>query len=240
MNFLIDLMQTTKVHTYATAPRAEDRPPAGRFFRVGGEGDFFGGTHESSRPFFVPSTAAPPITASGGGIVQRQPQPKGKAGNFGPVTPTGGAGANRTGRCYTSPTFPNFDCLASRLKLDVDDNLRQNGHHLLRVATLFPDDTELQWNTFLRYGLGVNLLQTSFGFLGADGTLGTILSYGSGIGFKVFNYSDTGQLELDLPIPLGPNTQLDLKFNLDSNPNNPRDVRRVEGFIGISGSHDLL
>ncbi len=141
----------------------------------------------------------------------------------------------RAGKCQTSPEFPNFACLTQALKLDIDENLWNNSYQFYRAATLFPDDKELMWNTFLRYGLGVNLLQTSFGFLGANKTLGTALSYGTGIGLKSFEFLKSGKLELDLPIPLGKGLNLDLKLDLNADPNNLTNVKDVNTGIGISG-----
>ena len=96
------------------------------------------------------------------------------------------------------------------------------------------------WNTFLRYGLGVNLLQTSFGFLGANETLGTALSYGTGIGLKSFDFFQNGVLELDVPIPLGRGVNLDLLLDLNADPNNLTNIRGVRAGVGFSGTHDLL
>lgn len=149
------------------------------------------------------------------------------------TTPT--PGFSRAGKCKTSPEFPNFVCLTQALKLDIDENLWNNSYQFYRVATLFPDDEELMWNTFLRYGLGVNLLQTSFGFLGANKTLGTALSYGTGIGLKSFEFLKSGKLELDLPIPLGKGLNLELKLDLNTNPNDLTKVKGVNTGIGIRG-----
>ncbi len=144
-------------------------------------------------------------------------------------------GSPRTKRCYKNPQFPDFDCFTSALKLDIDDNLWNNAHHFYQAATLHPGDNDLMWNTFLRYGLGVNLLKTSFGFAGANETLGTVLSYGTGIGLKSYEFFKNGKLELDLPIPLGKGVNLDLKLDLNADPNNLTNVKGVNTGIGISG-----
>lgn len=146
-----------------------------------------------------------------------------------------GGGSARANRCYTNPEFPDFRCLAYALKLDIDENLWNNAHHFYRAASLFPNDNELMWNTFLRYGLGVNLLQTSFGFLGANETLGTVLSYGTGVGLKSYNFFKNGVLELDVPIPLGRGVNLDLQLDLNADPNNLTNIRGVNAGVGISG-----
>lgn len=144
-------------------------------------------------------------------------------------------GSTRTDRCYTNPEFPDFRCLAAALKLDIDENLWTNAHHFYRVASLFPDDNELMLNTFMRYGLGVNLLQTSFGFLGADETLGSVLSYGTGIGLKSYDFFQNGVLALDIPIPLGEGVNLDLQLDLSADPEDLTNIRQVSAGVGISG-----
>jgi len=140
----------------------------------------------------------------------------------------------RADKCSSSPEFPNFPCLTQALKLDIDDNLQSNAYQFYRAATLFPGNNELMWNTFLRYGLGVNLLQTSFGFMGANKKWGTILSYGAGIGLKSYQFATDGKLNLDIPIPLGKGINLDIKFDLNTKPDKPTD-EKVNTSIGISG-----
>ena len=141
----------------------------------------------------------------------------------------------RVGKCRSTPEFPNVSCLTQALKLDVDENLWNNASQFYRVASLYPGDNDMMWNTFLRYGLGVNLLQTSFGFLGASKTLGTALSYGTGIGLKSYEFFKSGKLELDVPIPLGKDLNLNLKLDLNADPNNLTNVKDVNTGIGISG-----
>ncbi|MGD9250053.1 MAG: hypothetical protein PVG19_02460 [Desulfobacterales bacterium] len=154
------------------------------------------------------------------------------------TTPTGGL--PRANQCYTNPAFPDFRCLAYALKLDIDENLRNNAHHFYRTASLYPDDNERMWNTFRRYGLGVNLLQTSFGFLGANETLGTVLSYGTGVGLKSFEFFQNGVLELDMPIPLGHGVNLDLLLDINADPHNLTNVREAKTMIGFSGLHNIF
>lgn len=121
-----------------------------------------------------------------------------------------------------------------QVKLDIDKNLWNNAHQFYRVATLHPGDDELMWNTFLRYVLGVNLLQTSFGFLGAGKKWGNILSFGTGVGLKSYDFFKNSELKLDILIPLGKGVNLDIKFDLNADPNNLTDVKGVDTTIGIS------
>lgn len=81
----------------------------------------------------------------------------------------------------------------------------------------------------------MNLLQTSFGFLGANETLGTVISYGTGVGLKSYDFLQNGVLELDIPIPLGPDLKLDVQLDLNADPNDLTHVRQVNTGVGLSG-----
>ena len=152
-------------------------------------------------------------------------------------TPAGSEPSSfRAGICMRNPAFPDFPCLLRALKLDVDDNIRTNAHHFFRIATLFPDRPDLMWNTFMRYGIGVNLLQTTYGFLGAEGMLNNVLSYGTGIGFKAYDFAKNGVLTLDLPIPLTDSLNLELNFDLAADPTDRYRVRGLQTGVGLSGS----
>lgn len=152
-------------------------------------------------------------------------------------TPAGSEPSSfRAGICMRNPEFPDFPCLLRALKLDVDDNLRTNAHHFFRIATLFPDRPDMMWNTFMRYGIGVNLLQTTYGFLGAEGMLNNVLSYGTGIGFKAYDFAKNGVLTLDLPIPLTDSLNLELNFDLAADPTDRYRVRGLQTGVGLSGS----
>lgn len=139
----------------------------------------------------------------------------------------------RASKCKSDPTFPDLGCFAEQLKLDIDDNLFKNAHQFYRVASLYPGDDEAMTNTFLRYGLGANLLQTTFGFLGSNKELGKVLSYGTGAGLKAYDLYKTGELKLDIPISLGKGISLDIKFDLTVDPGDPTDVKGVNTTVGI-------
>ena len=81
----------------------------------------------------------------------------------------------------------------------------------------------------------MNLLQTSFRFLGTDKKWSDILSYGSGIGMKAYQFTQTGELKLDFKIPLKKDLNLDVKFDLNADPNDPTKIKGVDTGIGISG-----
>ena len=212
------------------------------FFAKEGEGSFFSKSDEGTVSFFnTTGNRSKYITSTDdNGTIQRQEQPDttitAEASPNSEASAERGpeGGSSRASGCYTSPEFPNFRCLAYALKLDIDENLWNNAHHFYRVASLHPGDNQLMWNTFLRYGLGVNLLKTSFGFLGANETWGNVLSYGTGIGLKSFEFFQNGVLQLDVPIPLGRGINLDLRLDLNSDPQDLGNVRSVNTGIGIS------
>ena len=173
-----------------------------------------------------------------GTMVQREPQQEEREPKDITQQPPSPGPANkplRVGKCMANPEFPDFGCFASQLKLNVDENLVDNAHQFLRIASLYPGDSELMWNTFMRYGMGVNLLQTSFRFLGTDKKWADILSYSSGIGMKAYQFTQTGELKLDFQIPLKKDLSLDIKFDLNADPNDPTKIKGVDTGVGISG-----
>lgn len=209
------------------------------------EGSFFDKKKRQRESFFHPSASfsahgkealqtKSDINGHDTLFIQTQKQP-GETKEGDPPNSLPKTNSPRVKKCYTHPEFPDFDCLGYALKLDIDENLWNNAYHFYRVASLFPGNNELMLETFMRYGLGVNLLETSFGFAGADKTLGKILSYGTGIGLKSYEFLQNGKLQLDLPIPLVKGVSLDLRLDLDADPNNLTNIKKVNTAIGISG-----
>lgn len=190
-------------------------------------------------PFFTGINRGPSIQAkpeaSGNDIIQRQEHPDVTNTNA-PNPPV--PGSYRARKCMQHPEFPNFGCFAQELKLDIDENMWKNAHQFYLVSALHPGDKDMMWDTFLRYGIGVNLLKTSFGFLGAKDTLGTVLSYGAGVGLKSYDLLKNGKLQLDVPIPLGKNLNLDLKLDLNTDPNNLSNIKDINTSVGLSGHFD--
>lgn len=160
---------------------------------------------------------------------------KGNETGNGQLAPVNSPGLSpRMRKCNLHPEFPQLGCFANALKLDIDQNLWDNAWHFYQVANLHPGDDKLMTETFMRYGLGVNLLETSFGFLGADGKLKTALSYGAGIALKAKTFMDTGELTLDIPIPIGKDSRLDIQFDLKTDPANLNKVQKVDTFVGFT------
>ena len=199
------------------------------------------GLHAINDPaaqFFKSNNGAPAIQAkpesdtSGNDVIQRQEHPD-VTNTTAPTPPV--PDSYRARKCLEHPEFPNFGCFARELKLDIDENMWNNAHQFYQVAALHPGDKDVMWDTFLRYGLGVNLLKTSFGFLGAKDTLGTVLSYGAGIGLKSYDLLKNGKLQLDVPIPLGKNLSLDLKLDLNTDTNNLSNIKSLDTSVGIRG-----
>ncbi len=137
--------------------------------------------------------------------------------------------------CSLNPEFPDFYCLLVNFKRNIDENLYNNAHHFTRIANLYPDDSQLMEDTFFRYGLGVNLLETSFGFLGFSEGWATGLAYGTGIGLKALDFFNNGELILDFQLELFDNVNLDLSFDLYTNPEDYLEVRDAQTVIGVSG-----
>lgn len=235
-----------KTATVATVQKA-NQP----FFSKKAEGSFFGESSIGDSAFFKLTND---FSIGGGGAIQKKCTACGQEENRiqrqeepGP-TETKPASpdpkqvpvippkkwAARAGRCVTDPAFPDFACFAGQLKLDIDENILNNAHQFYQAANLHPGDNELMWNTFLRYGIGVNLLQTNFGFLGTGKKWGNILSYGTGIGMKSYQFIKDGALKLDIQIPVGKGVHLDIKFDYNTNPVKPAD-EKVNTSIGISG-----
>ena len=139
------------------------------------------------------------------------------------------------GICALNPDFPDFRCFLIHLKRNIDTNLYNNAHQFMRIASLYPDDSQMMEDAFMRYGLGVNILETSYQFLGADAGLSTGLAYGTGIGLKAIDFFSKGELMLDFQINLTDDVNLDLQLDLNANPDNLLDIRGASAGIGVSG-----
>lgn len=141
----------------------------------------------------------------------------------------------RATKCSADPRFPDLGCYGQQLKLDIDENLFNNAHQFSRVASLFPGDNNLMLETFLRYGIGKNLLETSFGFAGANKKWSSILSYGTGVALKSYDVIKNGKLKLDVQLPIGNNVNLDVKLDFNTNPNDKAGEEKFNTVIGVSG-----
>jgi hypothetical protein len=171
-------------------------------------------------------------------LIQRQEQPeppetKPVSPDVNPPVPLGRK--PRAAKCSLDPRFPDFGCYGQQLKLDIDENLFNNAHQFTRVATLFPGDNKLMLDTFLRYGIGKNLLETSFGFAGFDKKWSSRLSNATGVALKTYDLVNTGQLKLDLQLPIGDNLKLDIKLDLNTKPKT-KDDETFNTVIGVSGN----
>ena len=207
------------------------------FFGRDGRDTFFSEAKTESQSFFPSTIIQPKLKISQSSqknnIIQREDTKTTETSNKTASTKPNTT-AKQTKKCNEDPRFPDFICLGKALELDVSENLQNNGYHFLRVASLYPNDNKLMWDTFMRYGLGVNLLETSFGFMGANKTLSSVLSYGTGIGIKTATLLQSGKLELDYSKELEKGTRLHLTFELNTDPNNLRDVSSV--FVGVGFS----
>jgi hypothetical protein len=112
------------------------------------------------------------------------------------------------------PTLPDVPGLVNALSDDIGANLFTYGHHFYRVATLYPDQPDLLEETFGRYALGANVLETGFAFLGADVGTAQALALGTGITFKGVNFLRTGELTIDYQFDLGRDVKLEAAVDL--------------------------
>ncbi len=210
---------------------------------------------ERNNSFFSPDTARSPFFAEqhttplaiqkkcaaceqNENLIQRQEQPDPPEPK--PATPNEAttpipSRKPRVANCRMDPKFPDFGCYGQQLKLDIDENLINNAPQFSRVATLFPGDNKLMLDTFLRYGIGKNLLETSFGFAGVNEKWSSRLSYGTGIALKSYEALQNGKLKLDIQLPLGKGVNLDVKFDYTKNPENPGEEKGFNTAIGVSG-----
>ena len=141
----------------------------------------------------------------------------------------------RLTNCRNDPRFPDFGCYSQQLKLDIDENLINNAHQFSRVATLFPGDNQLMLDTFLRYGIGKNLLETSFQFAGVNKKWSSVLSYGTGGLLKTYDLAANGKLQLDVQIPLKKDLNLEFKLDLDLAKDDPSKEKQGGATVGVSG-----
>jgi len=220
------------------------RKATGPFFKKENNQGFFSiDTNDTS--FFTAKQDPQSIKPSAAAVVpavQRQEQPEPpetkpvSPDNTGPAAPIPLGRKPRAANCSSDPKFPNLGCYGQQLKLDIDENLLNNAHQFNRVATLFPGDKQLMLDTFLRYGIGKNLLETSFGFAGANKKWSSILSIGTGAALKTYELLKDGNLKLDLQIPIGRGVNLDVKIDYTKNPAKPGEEKGINTVIGISGS----
>ena len=217
------------------------------FFSRNSEGNFFNYEQSDNSSFFKPSTDS----GSGSDVVQRKceaceqnektiqrqeaPEEPGQK----PASPNEASTPltrrPRLTNCRNDPRFPDFGCYSQQLKLDIDENLINNAHQFSRAATLFPGDNQLMLDTFLRYGIGKNLLETSFQFAGVNKKWSSILSYSTGGLLKTYDLAANGVLKLDVQIPLTKGVNLDLKMDMDLGKDDPSKGKKGEVGVGISG-----
>ncbi len=238
------MIMAGKKRVPATVQRKADAP----FFGKGRDAFFGRETAKEQSPFFEfsksnsfssDSSSVQMKTIQENKLIQRQEQPDPEETK--PVKPDETppiplSRKPRTANCSSDPKFPNLGCYGQQLKLDIDENLFNNAHQFIRVATLFPGDNQLMFDTFLRYGIGKNLLETSFGFAGANKKWSSILSYGTGAALKTYDLLQNGKLKLDVQLPIGNNVNFDFKLDINTNPNDKAGEEKFNTVIGVSGS----
>lgn len=113
-----------------------------------------------------------------------------------------------------------------RLKLDVDNNLLDYGHHLYQAAILHPDEPAVLQNALGRYALGLNVLKDSYRFAGVKPDMADKLALGTGIFFKGLTFRRQGELTLDFQVDIGRGVKFETNLTLGVNPNDFTDVQK--------------
>ena len=132
------------------------------------------------------------------------------------------------------PRLPDVPGLVNALSDDIGANLFTYGHHFYRVATLYPDQPDLLEETFGRYALGANVLETGFAFLGADVGTAQALALGTGITFKGVNFLRTGELTIDYQFDLGRDVKLEAAVDLGVSEDFSK-VKKVDAGLSVVG-----
>ncbi len=127
----------------------------------------------------------------------------------------------------------NIVCFLSQLKMNIDENLANNAHHMYRIGTLFPNQPEMLENAFFRYGLGLNLLQSTYSFLGTQDSMVTPLSLATGIGLKAMTFVREGEFIFDYQLDLPNDFRLEFNIGLNGDPENLLDTSRYQLETGI-------
>jgi hypothetical protein len=134
-----------------------------------------------------------------------------------------------------TPEFPDFPGLLDALELNVGKNLRENAHHLYRASILHPDEPGLLQDTFMRYGLGLNVLKTSYRFAGFEQGTADKLAVGTGILFKGLTFVQEGEFTLDFQVDVGKGLKLETNLDLAVDPDNVTQVRKAGVQFGLLG-----
>ena len=131
--------------------------------------------------------------------------------------------------------FPDLPALLPQLRSNLEENLYHNAHHFHATAALYPNDSDKMEETFLRYAVGANFLESGFGFLGFGSTASSWLALGSGLAFKGYTYAADGVLELDYQLDLTDNVKLETNLNLTAAPDDLTEIRAVDVGLGVVG-----
>lgn len=159
-------------------------------------------------PVPVLTTARVQASDAHGGLIQRQPK-------------------------TDEPAFRNLPIFLERLKLDVDNNLLDYGHHLYQAAILHPDEPAVLQNALGRYALGLNVLKDSYRFAGVKPDMADKLALGTGIFFKGLTFRRQGELTLDFQVDIGRGVKFETNLTLGVNPNDFTDVQKAGLNVGL-------
>lgn len=131
--------------------------------------------------------------------------------------------------------FPDFPSLIPQLRLNLEENLYANAHHFYAAAALYPNDPAKMEETFARYAVGANFLETGFQFLGFGSEAASWLALGSGLAYKGYTFATDGVLQLDYQLDLTDAVKLETKVDLSATSGDPTEVDRVDVGLGVVG-----
>ena len=90
-------------------------------------------------------------------------------------------------------------------------------------------------DAFFRYGLGLNVLQTTYRYLGADSTMADVLSYSTGLTLKAVTFINDGAFTFDYQLPLSNNLNVEFSIDLYTMPDDRLQLQSLTTSLGLVG-----
>jgi len=88
-------------------------------------------------------------------------------------------------------------------------------------------------DTFFRYGLGLNVLKTSFRYAGFKGDAADKVAVGTGVLLKGLTFVRQGEFTLDFQVDVGGGFKFETNLQLGVNPKDVSEVRKAGVNIGL-------
>lgn len=134
-----------------------------------------------------------------------------------------------------NPRTPLLYNLIGDLKNDINANIYTNAHHFLRIVNLYPENSQMMEEAFFRYGLGINVLQTTYGYLGADSGMADVLAYSTGITLKAVTFINDGAFTFDYQLPLSDRLNMEFSIDLYTMPDDRLQLQSLSTSLGVTG-----